>query len=61
MANPYTSVQVGPERRRVRARVATDAERERLWPRVVAMYHGYSGYQERTSRRIPLVILERRP
>jgi F420H(2)-dependent quinone reductase len=60
MANPETTVQVGRERRSVRARVATDEERERLWPKAVATYGGYAGYQKRTDRKIPLVVLERR-
>lgn len=60
-ANPDTSVQVGRERRDVRARVATDAEHERLWPKAVASYPGYRDYQARSKgRKIPLVILERR-
>ena len=44
----------------MRARVATAAERERLWPMAVATYGGYAGYQERTDREIPLVVLEPR-
>jgi len=59
-ANPDTSVQVGSERRAVRARVATPEERARLWPKVVNAYSGYAEYQERTGREIPLVILEPR-
>jgi deazaflavin-dependent oxidoreductase (nitroreductase family) len=59
-ANPDTTVQVGRESREVRARVASDAERERLWPKVVDTYGGYDDYQKRTDRKIPLVILERR-
>ncbi|MBV8431745.1 MAG: nitroreductase family deazaflavin-dependent oxidoreductase, partial [Solirubrobacterales bacterium] len=59
-AHPETTVQIGSERRPVRARVATPAERERLWPKAVATYAGYAGYQKRTDRRIPLVILEPR-
>ncbi|HKN92989.1 MAG TPA: nitroreductase family deazaflavin-dependent oxidoreductase [Thermoleophilaceae bacterium] len=59
-AHPDTVVQVGRERRTVRARVATDEEHKRLWPRVVETYSGYAAYQKRTDRKIPLVILERR-
>jgi len=59
-ANPDTTVQIGRERRPVHARVATAVERKRLWPEVVATYRGYEGYQERTDREIPLVILEPR-
>jgi deazaflavin-dependent oxidoreductase (nitroreductase family) len=57
-ANPEADVQVGRERRRVRARAATAAERERLWPRLVGRYHGYEIYRQRTERSIPIVILE---
>ena len=59
-ANPETTVQVGRERREVRARVATPEERERLWPRAVEIWPGYDSYQERTNREIPLVVLEPR-
>lgn len=41
-----------------RARVASDAERAELWPKVVQQYKNYGGYQERTERVIPLVVLE---
>jgi deazaflavin-dependent oxidoreductase (nitroreductase family) len=59
-AHPETTVQIGSEKRDVRARVATPAERERLWPKAVETYGGYADYQARTERTIPLVILERR-
>jgi deazaflavin-dependent oxidoreductase (nitroreductase family) len=59
-ANPETTIQVGSRRIPVTARVATDAERERLWPEVVRAYRGYEGYQRRTDRQIPLVMLEPR-
>jgi len=60
-ANPDTTVQVGREKREVRARVATEEERARLWPEAVKSYGGYRGYQERSKgRTIPLVILEPR-
>lgn len=59
-AHPDTTVQVGSRRMRVHARVASDEERERLWPAAVAAYGGFADYQERTDRKIPLVILEPR-
>jgi deazaflavin-dependent oxidoreductase (nitroreductase family) len=59
-ANPETTVQIGSQRRAVHARVASAGERARLWPKTIAAYAGYRGYQERTRRQIPLVILERR-
>jgi deazaflavin-dependent oxidoreductase (nitroreductase family) len=59
-ANPDTEVQVGSERRKVHARLADDDERPRMWAKAVAQYGGYHGYQQRTSRKIPVVVLERR-
>jgi deazaflavin-dependent oxidoreductase (nitroreductase family) len=59
-ANPETTIQIGSEKRPVRARVADDEERKRLWPKAVETYSGYAGYQKRTDRKIPLVVLERR-
>jgi deazaflavin-dependent oxidoreductase (nitroreductase family) len=61
-ANPDTTVQIGSKRRPVSARVATPEERTRLWPKAVAAYSGYRGYQQRTGREIPLLVLKpRRP
>jgi deazaflavin-dependent oxidoreductase (nitroreductase family) len=60
MAHPDTTVQVGSKRSTVHARVATPAEHERLWPKVVETYSGFVDYQQRTARQIPLVILEPR-
>ena len=57
LAEPDASVQVGSSTRRVRARDATEAERRRLWPMLTAVYPHFDAYQERTSRRIPMVIL----
>lgn len=60
-ANPETTVQIGPEVRRVRARVAGGEERERLWPEFVAFYPGYEFFQRNAKgREIPIVILEPR-
>jgi deazaflavin-dependent oxidoreductase (nitroreductase family) len=59
-ANPDTTVQVGTEKRQVRARVARPDERDRLWKLMVGVYSGYDDYQQRTDRQIPLVILEPR-
>jgi deazaflavin-dependent oxidoreductase (nitroreductase family) len=59
-AHPDTTVQIGRERRAVHARVASPDERARLWPMALAIWPGYAGYQARTKREIPLVILEPR-
>ena len=57
-ANPDVSIQVRTERKAVHARIASPEERARLWPKVVAAYRGYEGYQRRTEREIPIVVLE---
>jgi deazaflavin-dependent oxidoreductase (nitroreductase family) len=58
-ANPDVEVQIGNEKEKRRAREATPEERERLWPQLVAMYAGYAQYQQKTTRTIPVVLLER--
>lgn len=61
MAHPDTRVQLRGELREVRARVASDEERERLWPRFNSVYPAYDFYARNArGRRIPVVILERR-
>lgn len=59
-ANPDTKIQVGTRTIPVTARVANATERKRLWPKVVDTYSGYDGYQKRTDREIPLVVLDPR-
>lgn len=51
-------VELGRERRRVRARDAEGEERDRLWAQMVGLYPGYADYQQKTTRRIPVVVLE---
>jgi deazaflavin-dependent oxidoreductase (nitroreductase family) len=57
---PAAQVQVGPRRHRVRARQARGAELDALWKRLEASYSYYADYRRRTSREIPVVVLERR-
>jgi deazaflavin-dependent oxidoreductase (nitroreductase family) len=59
-ANPDTRVQVGTRKLDVTARVATAAERKRLWPKAVEAWSDYANYQKRTDRKIPMVVLEPR-
>ena len=39
------------------AQVATAEERARLWPLLTAKHKNYAGYQRKTDREIPLVLL----
>ncbi|MDQ6782381.1 MAG: nitroreductase family deazaflavin-dependent oxidoreductase [Actinomycetota bacterium] len=42
----------------MQAHVATPEERARLWPLLTEAHKNYAGYQEKTSREIPLVLLQ---
>jgi len=55
---PRATVRLGRTTREVVAREATDDERERLWAQVTERAPGYLDYQRRTTRRIPVVLLE---
>ncbi len=57
-ANPDVGVNLGRTRFAATARTATPDERELLWPGFVEMYAGYDGYRLKTSRTIPVVLLE---
>jgi deazaflavin-dependent oxidoreductase (nitroreductase family) len=60
-ANPDTTIRLGSVVRNVRARVATDEERSRLWPEFLAFYPGYDFLQDLAKdRKIPIVILDPR-
>jgi deazaflavin-dependent oxidoreductase (nitroreductase family) len=58
LANPDVTVELEGQSRQMRVRTASDDERARLWPAMQAVYKGYDGYQRKTERHIPLVILE---
>ena len=56
--NPDVEVTIKGEKRPMLARVADPEQRERMWPLVTAKYKNYEGYQTKTEREIPLVLLE---
>jgi deazaflavin-dependent oxidoreductase (nitroreductase family) len=56
-ANPVAEIQAGSQRLAVNARKASPEERERMFPKFVAVYKGYAGYENKTDREIPVVIL----
>ncbi len=58
-ADPEVEVQDRAEVFRARARTATDDERRTLWPIMTAEWPAYDEYQTRTTRQIPVVVLER--
>jgi F420H(2)-dependent quinone reductase len=57
-ANPKVQVQIKSEVLDLTARDATEEERQRYWPQLVAMYPTYEDYQSWTDRVIPLVVCE---
>ena len=59
VANPATKVEVGIKTIRVRARVASGVERDRIWSRQKRDYPQFEEYEAKTSRVIPVVLLER--
>ncbi len=59
MDNPAVEVQVGADKFKARARTATDEEKPRLWETMTKIWPAYDNYQTKTSRSIPVVILER--
>ena len=57
--NPEVQVRLqGEARHSMHGRVATAAERERLWPLVTANHNNYADYQRTTTREIALALLE---
>ena len=59
VANQRATVEVGTETFEVVARVATGAERERIWETQKRRYPAFAAYERNTPREIPVIILER--
>ena len=58
-AHQEVTVQVMADRFKARARTASAAERPALWKTMAAIWPPYDEYQAKTSRTIPVVVLER--
>jgi deazaflavin-dependent oxidoreductase (nitroreductase family) len=58
-AHPEVGVQVKADKFRARARTAEGEERDRLWAAMNEIWPHYDEYQTKTTRRIPVVVLER--
>ncbi|MFB6956084.1 nitroreductase family deazaflavin-dependent oxidoreductase [Streptomyces sp. NPDC056309] len=57
-ADPRVELQDGPVKQDMTAREVTGAEKARWWERAVAAFPPYAEYQEKTSREIPVFVLE---
>lgn len=59
-ANPDVEAEIGSNRRAMRARRGTAEEKAKYWPALCRMYPDYADYQARTTREIPVVLLDPR-
>jgi deazaflavin-dependent oxidoreductase (nitroreductase family) len=60
LANPDVTAEVGTDTVALRARDLPADERAPIWEKQKADYPGFAGYEQKTSRTIPVVLLERR-
>jgi len=58
-AHPEVTVEVGSDTIDVRARVAEGDERERIWEKQKQLMPGFAEYEAKTTRQIPVLVLER--
>jgi deazaflavin-dependent oxidoreductase (nitroreductase family) len=58
VANPAVKAEIGAQILELTARVADSAERETIWAAQKADYPGFAEYEQKTTRQIPVVILE---
>ena len=60
IAPPDVEAEIGAETVALTARVATGDERDRLWTAQKQVMPGFADYERKTSRQIPVVVLEPR-
>ena len=58
VANPDVEIVMSGSHRQMHARVTDGDERTRLWEALTAKHANYAGYQRKTQRQIPVVVLE---
>jgi deazaflavin-dependent oxidoreductase (nitroreductase family) len=58
LAHPQVKAEIGTTTVELHARVAEGQERERIWTDQKTAYPGFAGYEEKTTRQIPVIILE---
>ncbi|MBI5506956.1 MAG: nitroreductase family deazaflavin-dependent oxidoreductase [Deltaproteobacteria bacterium] len=59
-ADPNVEIQIGSSARKMRGRRASAEEKARYWPALTRMYPDFADYQARTTRDIPVIVLEPR-
>jgi deazaflavin-dependent oxidoreductase (nitroreductase family) len=58
LAHPQVTAEIGTETVQLVARVAEEDERERIWAAQKAAYPGFADYERKTTRQIPVIVLE---
>ena len=56
-SNPQATIQVKDKHIKVTAEIAEPEKKSELWARLVEVAPNFAGYEKRTSREIPMVIL----
>ena len=59
VAHPDATIEIGTDTVPVKARVATGDERQRIWTRQKELMPGFASYEKKTTREIPVIVLER--
>jgi len=57
--NPNATIEVGTDKIDVVASEAKGAERDRLYAAQAELYPGFKGYEQKTTRKIPVFVLKR--
>lgn len=60
LAHPETAIEIGDEKLPVRARLLDGEERHGIWERQKQDYSFFAEYDEKTTREIPVFVLEPR-
>jgi len=58
LADPNVEIQVATRKMRAKARTAKGEERQRLWKKALEFWPPYADYQRKTTREIPVVVLD---
>lgn len=55
---PEVEITMQGTTRTMRSHIADAGERAELWPQITSAHKNYAGYQRKTDREIPIVVLE---
>jgi deazaflavin-dependent oxidoreductase (nitroreductase family) len=58
LARPRVAAEIGTRTVELLARVAEGQEREQIWAAQKAAYPGFADYERKTTRQIPVIVLE---